>query len=55
MTIHMWPDDELVASKRIVESMGYRNLTFSDVGVHHGEAVNMLWASGETAQKLGNL
>jgi len=45
----------VLSSKRIVELMGRSDLTFLDVGVHHGEAVNMLWASGETAQKLGNL
>lgn len=55
MKDHKWPDDALVASKRIVESMGYSDLTFLDVGAHHGETGNMLWTSSETAQRFGNL
>jgi hypothetical protein len=45
----------LASLKRIVELMGRSDLTESDVGVHLGEAGNMLWASSETAQKLDNL
>ena len=42
MTDHKWPDDALVASKRIVESMGRSDFTFLDVGAHHGESVQSL-------------
>lgn len=42
MTDHKWPDGALVASKRIVESMGRSDFTFLDVGAHHGESVQSL-------------
>jgi len=54
MTDHKWPNDALVASKRIVESMGCGSLTFLGVGARHGETGSMLWVSSEIAQRFGN-